>query len=67
LDLRSYHAILACIAAGSCFGVVPRSVLDLYTAVPGVACQALARMETAFIRRRGFQSAACDAFLAAFG
>ncbi|OYX73546.1 MAG: hypothetical protein B7Y95_08740 [Rhizobiales bacterium 32-66-11] len=67
LDLRSYTAILACIAAGGCFGVVPRSVLDLHPGVPGVACQTLAGMETVFIRRRGFQSAACDAFLAALG
>ncbi|MFG1420301.1 LysR family transcriptional regulator [Roseixanthobacter liquoris] len=67
LDLRSYHAIIACIVAGGCLGVIPRSVLDLHPPVPGVACQVLARMETVFIRRRGFQSAACDAFMAAFG
>ena len=29
LELASYHAILACVAAGNCAGVVPRSVLAL--------------------------------------
>ncbi|MEP9368961.1 LysR family transcriptional regulator [Xanthobacter sp. VNH20] len=64
LELRSYHAILACIAAGGCLGVVPRSVLELQPRMASVSCQPLASVSTLLIRRRGFRSAACDAFLA---
>ncbi|MFG1424930.1 LysR family transcriptional regulator [Roseixanthobacter glucoisosaccharinicivorans] len=64
LELRSYHAILACIAAGGCLGVVPRSVLALQPAMASISCQPLATVPTLLIRRRGFRSAACDAFLA---
>ncbi|MFG1463866.1 LysR family transcriptional regulator [Xanthobacter sp. DSM 24535] len=65
LELRSYHAIIACVAAGGCFAVVPRSVIDLQGAGANVTLHPLAAVDTLFIRRRGFRSAACDAFLAA--
>ena len=33
-EVGSYHAILACVAAGACVGVLPRSVLQLLGTPP---------------------------------
>lgn len=65
LELASYHAILACVAAGRCAGVVPQAVIDLMREPPALRLLPLAACDTVLVRRRGYQSAALDALLAA--
>lgn len=61
LELGSYHAILACVAAGSCAGVVPRSVLALARTPLALRLHPLATLDTLLVRRSGYRSAALDA------
>lgn len=61
LELGSYHAIFACVAAGTSVGVAPRSVLELQRAPKGVRSQPLARIDTLLVHRRGYSSAAFQA------
>ena len=61
LELGSYHAILACVAAGTCVGVVPRSVLALAPLPQPLGQHLLARIDTLLAWRRGYRSAALDA------
>ncbi|MGN6651247.1 LysR family transcriptional regulator [Trinickia sp.] len=65
LELGSYHAIIACVAAGAGVAVAPRSVLDLHPAsAQDVAIHPLGRLgavPTLLIWRRGHGSAALDA------
>ena len=65
LELASYHAILACVAAGRCAGVVPQAVIDLMREPPALRLVPLADCDTVLVRRRGYQSPALDALLAA--
>ena len=65
LELGSYHAILACVAAGTCVGVVPRSVLALTRMPPELRLHPLGTVDTLLVRRRGYRSAALDALQAA--
>ena len=61
LELGSYHAILACVAAGNCVGVVPRSVLELARTPPPLHLHPLQSVETLLVRRTGYRSAALEA------
>jgi DNA-binding transcriptional LysR family regulator len=61
LELGSYHAILACVTAGNCAGVVPRSVLDLARTPPALHLHPLQSVDTLLARRTGYRSAALDA------
>lgn len=61
-DVKSYHAIVACVSAGSCVGVVPRSVLDLNRAMAPVEEEPLATADTFLVWRRGAQTPALQAF-----
>ena len=61
LELGSYHAILACVAAGNCVGVVPRSVLELGRTPPALHLHPLQSVDTLLVRRAGYRSAALDA------
>lgn len=63
LEVNSYHAILACVAAGSCVGIVPRSVLDLQRDPPKVRSVALMKVDTLLVTRTGYRTAAQDEFL----
>ncbi len=65
LQLGSYHAILAFVAAGGCVGVVPRSVLELQRQPLHLPSYSLASIDTLLVRRKGYRSAAFEAFLAA--
>lgn len=67
LELASYHAILACVAAGRCAGVVPQAVIDLMREPPALRLVPLADCDTVLVRRRGYQSPALDALHAALG
>lgn len=65
LELGSYHAIVACVAAGSGIAIVPRSVLATVRAERDVAAFALpariAKATTRLAWRSGHQSVALDA------
>jgi DNA-binding transcriptional LysR family regulator len=65
MEYGSYHAIVACCAAGSGIAVVPRSVLRASGMEAQLAVHALpakiANARTLLVRRRGYQSAALDA------
>lgn len=60
LELASYHAILACVAAGAGVAVVPRSVIAMQMAPHGFATHSLGRdgrVTTCLISRRERSSA----------
>ena len=65
IEFTSYHAIVACVAAGSGVALVPRSVIDTVPAGTQVAVHPIpadvARRKTMLIWRDGVHSAALDA------
>jgi DNA-binding transcriptional LysR family regulator len=65
MEYGSYHAIAACVAAGSGIAVIPKSVLRAVGAEAQVAVHPLpanvARARTMLVWRRAHQSAALDA------
>lgn len=61
LELGSYHAILACVAAGTSLGVAPQSVLDLQRTPGDVRSVPLCEVETVLVRRQGYAAAAFGA------
>src|SRR5256714_275470 len=65
MEYGSYHAIAACVAAGSGIAVIPKSVLRAVGAEAQVAVHPLpanvSRAKTMLVWRRGHQSAALDA------
>ncbi|AOJ37706.1 LysR family transcriptional regulator [Burkholderia lata] len=64
LELGSYHAIVACVAAGAGIAVAPRSVLDLQPETGNIAAHAIPELEgidTLLGWRRGYASAALAA------
>ena len=65
LELASYHAIVACVAAGSGFAIMPRSVLEVVHTESQVHVMPLppevAMARTFLIWRGGYRSIALDA------
>lgn len=64
LELGSYHAIVACVAAGAGVAVAPRSVLDLQHNADDIAVHSLGELgtiDTLLIWRRGHFSSALNA------
>lgn len=65
LELASYHAIVACVAAGTGVALVPRSVLQTLRSGGSVRVHplppSLARIVTQLVRRRGERAPAIDA------
>jgi DNA-binding transcriptional LysR family regulator len=64
LELGSYHAIVACVAAGAGVAVAPRSVLELQRDSDNVAIHSLGKIgqiDTQLAWRRGHYSPALDA------
>ncbi len=64
LELGSYHAIVACVAAGAGVAVAPRSVLDLQPETGNVAAHAIPELggiDTLLAWRQGHASAALAA------
>jgi DNA-binding transcriptional LysR family regulator len=53
-EVGSYHAILACVAAGACVGVVPRALLELPRQAPAVQSVPLLQLDTLLVRRQGY-------------
>jgi DNA-binding transcriptional LysR family regulator len=64
MEFGSYHAIVACVAAGSGIAIVPRSVIRVSLAASGVAIYplppAVAKARTFFVWRQGHRSMALD-------
>ncbi|HBN7621597.1 TPA: LysR family transcriptional regulator [Pseudomonas aeruginosa] len=58
-EVGSYHAILACVAAGACVGVLPRSVLQLL-GTPPLRNLPLAEVDTWLVWREGYATAAFE-------
>jgi DNA-binding transcriptional LysR family regulator len=67
LELGSYHAILACAAAGTGVAIVPRSVLNLGPKLKGVSIHSLparvGNVKTMLIWRKNYDSAALRALV----
>ena len=64
LELGSYHAIIACVAAGAGVALVPRSVIEVAYAGDGIGLHRLGgigAIDTLLIWRRGHGSAALTA------
>jgi DNA-binding transcriptional LysR family regulator len=64
LELGSYHAIVACVAAGAGVAVAPRSVLDLQHDLNNIAVHSLGDLgtiDTLLVWRRGHFSSALKA------
>lgn len=60
MELASYDAMLACVAAGVAVAAVPASVLDLRPGLAGLVTAPIARLPTLLIRRKGYRSAAFE-------
>lgn len=58
LELASYPAILACVAAGRCAGVVPQSVLELLRTPPALQWVPLGTCDTVLVHRAGYATPA---------
>jgi DNA-binding transcriptional LysR family regulator len=66
LELGSYHAIIACAAAGIGVALVPRSVLELYTNAPEISVHELGkpgRVDTVLAWHRDMAGPALQALL----
>ena len=61
-EVRSYHAMVACTAAGSCFSILPRSVLDLVPDADRFTIKPLTRIDTCLATRPGYRTPAFTAF-----
>ncbi|TFW19516.1 LysR family transcriptional regulator [Duganella callida] len=53
-EMDSYHAMIACVAAGACVTILPRSVLQLTAAPAALRTLSLGRADTCLIWRTGF-------------
>ncbi|MFM9888868.1 MAG: LysR substrate-binding domain-containing protein [Burkholderiales bacterium] len=71
IEFQSYHAIIACVAAGSGIAIVPRAVLELTSAAHNVMMTALpanvAKARTQLVWRRNHHSIALEAMKNLFG
>ncbi|MCF3160507.1 LysR family transcriptional regulator NmoR [Pseudomonas aeruginosa] len=65
-EVGSYHAILACVAAGACVGVLPRSVLQLL-GTPPLRSLPLAEVDTRLVWREGYATAAFERWRGVLG
>jgi DNA-binding transcriptional LysR family regulator len=63
LELASYHSILACVAAGSCFALCPRSILNLQRTPMDVETQPLTTINTYLVSRSAYESTEYDNLL----
>jgi DNA-binding transcriptional LysR family regulator len=57
-ELPSYHAMIACVAAGACVALLPKAVLDLSNAGRGVRTFPAGRSETRLLWRAGYDAPA---------
>ncbi|OIJ42719.1 LysR substrate-binding domain-containing protein [Massilia timonae] len=61
-EMNSYHAMIACVAAGACVTVLPASVLALSGAPAALKTLPLGRLDTCLVWRDGFATPAFRAF-----
>lgn len=61
-EMNSYHAMIACVAAGACVTVLPASVLALGGAPAALKTLPLGRLDTCLVWRDGFATPAFRAF-----
>ncbi|MDY0978422.1 LysR substrate-binding domain-containing protein [Massilia sp. CFBP9012] len=61
-EMNSYHAMIACVAAGACVTVLPASVLALGGAPAALRTLPLGRLATCLVWRDGFATPAFRAF-----
>lgn len=61
-EVRSYHAMFACTAAGSCASVMPRIVVDLMCHVAPIVEKPLMTVDTCLACRPGFATPAVTEF-----
>jgi DNA-binding transcriptional LysR family regulator len=66
-EMNSYHAMIACVAAGACVTVLPASVLALGGAPASLTTLPLGRLDTCLVWRDGFATPAFRAFAARLG
>lgn len=66
-EMSSYHAMIACVAAGACVTVLPASVLALGGAPASLTTLPLGRLDTCLVWRDGFATPAFRAFAARLG
>ncbi|AKJ70145.1 putative LysR family transcriptional regulator [Pandoraea thiooxydans] len=60
-EVGSYHAMLACVASGTCVSVIPRSVIELTREPAAVRLVALGRIDTWLVWRDGYETPAFGA------
>jgi DNA-binding transcriptional LysR family regulator len=60
-EVGSYHSMLACVAAGGCVSLVPRSVLELLREPPKFRTHVVAKVDTWLVHRKGYQTPAFNA------
>lgn len=61
MELASYPAILACVAAGSCAGVVPQALLEELRTPPALQWVPLDTCKTMLVARKGYDTPAFEA------
>ena len=61
-EMNSYHAMIACVAAGACVTVLPVSVLALSGAPAALKTLPLGRLDTCLVWRDGFATPAFRTF-----
>lgn len=61
-EVKSYHAMVACTAAGSCFSILPRGVLDLVPDAGRFTIKPLMTIDTHLASRPGFRTPAFSEF-----
>jgi DNA-binding transcriptional LysR family regulator len=66
-EMNSYHAMIACVAAGACVTVLPASVLALGGAPASLKTLPLGRLDTCLVWRDGFATPAFRAFAERLG
>ncbi len=61
LELASYPAILACVAAGRCAGIIPQSMLDQLRTPPALQWVPVSECTTMFVTRKDYDTPALQA------
>lgn len=62
-EMPSYHAMLACVSAGTSVAILPRSLLALHRDYVDVQTVPIRPVHTYIVRRAGYATQACDAFV----
>lgn len=66
-EVGSYHGILACVAAGACAGILPRSLLDLQREPPALRLLPIMSVDILLVWREGYATGAFERFRETLG